>query len=311
MHGGDALERQIVVHHAEHALLHLTAVPGVYDDLLAAGDVEDDGRLGIEAELLVVFDLGLGCVVDNEVGLEVLKLFLCRTDEHVRYEVRLPCDLHDEADGHARVFIGTAESVDNVQLFAAQLVYRDLFNGLPCLLSGGVVIVFVFVAGPPYGVLAVFVDNDEFILGGAAGVNAGHDVHSVKLGEHALVKALKAGLHFVFKKLLVRGVADDLRSAGDTVSAQINTHFNNLAYKKFAAKYTEYPAYCYDVIIYLLILKVNNYINTKTQNDAGIHKKRQRKRRCRACHFIRYSYRSSASSATYTAPSDSSSPGSA
>ncbi len=165
MHGCYALERQVVVHHAEHALLHLAAVPGVYDDLLAACDVEDDSRLGVETQLLIVFNLGLGGVVDNEVGLEVLELLFGRTDEHVRYEVRLPCDLHDEADGHARVLIRAAESVDDVQLFAAQLVYRDLLNGFPCLLSGGVVIVFIFIARPPNGVLAVFIDNDEFVLG--------------------------------------------------------------------------------------------------------------------------------------------------
>src|SRR5699024_9957864 len=70
VHGGNALERQVVVHHAEHALLHLAAVPGVEDDLLAAGDVEDNGSLGVQAQLLVVFDLGLGGVVDHEVGLK-------------------------------------------------------------------------------------------------------------------------------------------------------------------------------------------------------------------------------------------------
>ena len=297
MHRGYALERQIVVHHAEHALFHLAAVPGVYDDLFTAGDVEDNGRLGVETQLLIVFDLRLGGVVDNEVGLEVPELLLGRADEHIRYEVRLPCDLHDEADGHAGVLVCAAEGIDDIQLLAAQLLDGDLLNGLPGLLSGGMVVVFIFVAGPPYGVLAVFVYNDELVLGGAAGVDAGHDVHGVKLGEHTLVKALKAGLHFVFKKLLVRGVADDLRSAGDTVSAQINTHFNNLAYKKFTAKYTGDLAYYYADIIYLPLLKVNHYINTKAQNDTLYKMPGSAQGAAGYCHFVRYLYRSSASSA--------------
>ena len=50
--------RQVVVHHGEHALLHLAAVPGVDDDLLAGGDVEGHAGLGVQTQLLVVLDLG-------------------------------------------------------------------------------------------------------------------------------------------------------------------------------------------------------------------------------------------------------------
>jgi hypothetical protein len=72
VHGGDALERQIVVHHGEHALLHLAAVPGIQDDLLAAGRMlKATAGLGVQAQLLVVLDLGLGGGVDDEVRLEV------------------------------------------------------------------------------------------------------------------------------------------------------------------------------------------------------------------------------------------------
>ena len=74
MHGSDALKWQIVVHHGEHTLLHLAAVPGVDDDLLLAGDVEQHSSLGVQAQLLVVLDLSLGSVVNNEIRLEVLQL---------------------------------------------------------------------------------------------------------------------------------------------------------------------------------------------------------------------------------------------
>ena len=125
VHGGNALQRQVVVHHGEHALLHLAAVPGVDDDLLTGGDVEGDAGLGVQAQLLVVLDLGLGGVVDDEVGLEVLQLLLGRADEHVLDEVCLPCDLHDEADGHAGVVVGAAEGVHDVQLLVGQLLDGD------------------------------------------------------------------------------------------------------------------------------------------------------------------------------------------
>jgi hypothetical protein len=58
VHGGDALERVVVVHHGEHTLLHFAAVPCVDDNLLAAGDVEHNGGFGVEAEFLVVLNLG-------------------------------------------------------------------------------------------------------------------------------------------------------------------------------------------------------------------------------------------------------------
>ncbi|CAN4027195.1 putative HTH-type transcriptional regulator ydfH, partial [Dysosmobacter welbionis] len=101
VHGGHTLQGQVVVHHGEHALLHLAAVPGVQDDLLPGGEVEDGGGLGIQAQLLIVLHLGLGGVVGDEVRLEVLQFLSSGLDEHILDEVGLPCHLHDEADGHA------------------------------------------------------------------------------------------------------------------------------------------------------------------------------------------------------------------
>ena len=47
VHGSDAFQRQVVVHHGEHTLLHLTAIPGVNDNLLTAGNVEHSSCLRI------------------------------------------------------------------------------------------------------------------------------------------------------------------------------------------------------------------------------------------------------------------------
>ena len=149
VHGSDALQRQEVVHHGEHALLHLAAVPGVDDDLLLAGDVEHNSSLRVQAQLLVVLDLGLGCVVNNEIRLEVCQLLSGGLDEHVGHEVCLPGHFHDETNGHAGVLVGTAEGIDHVQALVGQLLLCDLLDGIPGFLRSGVVVVLVCVAGPP------------------------------------------------------------------------------------------------------------------------------------------------------------------
>ena len=222
VHRGDALQGQIVVHHGEHALLHLAAVPGVEDDLLAAGDVEDDGGLGVETQLLVVLDLRLGRGVDDEVRLEALLLLGGGLDEHVADKVRLPGDLHDEADGHAGVLVRAAERIDHIELLAGEGLLRDRLDGGPGLLAGGVVVVLIFVARPPDGVLAVLVHDDELVLGGTAGVDAGHDVDGAKLADLALVKALQLGLHLFLEEQLIRGIVDDFSGVGNAVFGQID-----------------------------------------------------------------------------------------
>ena len=220
MHGGDALQGQVVVHHGEHALLHLAAVPGVEDDLLTGGDVEDGGGLGVQPQLLVVGELGLGSVVGDEIGLEVLQLLLGGGDEHVLDEVGLPCHLHDEADGHAGVRVGAAEHVHHVELLVGQLLDGQVLAGLPGLLGGGLVVVLELVRGPPDGVLGVLVHDDELILRGAAGVDAGHDVDCAQLSQLTLLKALQAGVHLRLEELLVGGVVDDFLDTGNAVLFQ-------------------------------------------------------------------------------------------
>ena len=221
VHGSDALQRQEVVHHGEHALLHLAAVPGVDDDLLLAGDVEQHSSLGVQAQLLVVLDLSLGSVVDNEIRLEVLPLLSGGLDEHIGDEMCLPGHFHDEADGHAGVLVGAAESIHDVQALVGELLLGDLLHSFPGFLRCGVVVVLVLVAGPPHGVLGVLVHDDELILGGAAGVDTGHDVDSAQLADLALLVAFQFGLGLLVEQLLVRGIVHDLGRAGDTILAQI------------------------------------------------------------------------------------------
>ena len=221
VHGSNALQGKVVVHHREHALLHLTAVPGVDDDLLAAGNIEGDNRLGIQTQLLVVQALGLGSGIDDKVGDEACKLFLSGADEHVGDEMGLPGNLHDEADGHARVFVGTAESIHNIELLVAQFVSGEIADNGPGLFGHGMVVVLVALGGPPDGVLRGVVHNDVLILGGTAGINAGHDVDGIKLRQDALVIAFKRGIHLVPEHLFITGIVNDFGGTGNAVFGEI------------------------------------------------------------------------------------------
>ena len=221
VHGGHALQRQEVVHHGEHTLLHLAAVPGVDDDLLLAGDVEGNAGLAVQAQLLVVLNLSLGGVVNNEVRLKISQLLSGGLDKHVGDKVCLPGHLHDEADSHAGVLVGAAEGIDNEQALVAQLLLGDVLHGRPGLLGHGVVVVLVLVAGPPNGVLGVLVHDDVLVLGRTAGVNAGHDIDSAQLGDLALLIAGQLGFGLLLEQHLIRGVMHDLGRAGNAILSQI------------------------------------------------------------------------------------------
>ncbi len=176
VHGSHALQRKEVVHHGEHALLHLSAIPCVQDHLLFGGDVEGDAGLAIEAKLLVVGDFGFGGVIDNEIGFEGLQFVFAWADEHILDEMGLPSDFHDEADRHAGVFVGPAIGVDDEEALVGKLLKGELVDLVPGLLAHRVVVVGVAWRVPPDGVLAVVVDDEVFVFGGAPGVDAGHDV---------------------------------------------------------------------------------------------------------------------------------------
>ena len=210
VHGCDALEWKEVVHHGEHTLLHLAAVPGVEDDLLFGGYVEEDCGLGAEAELLVVLNLGLGCVVYNEIWLLVHLGLVLRTDEHVGDEMCLPCDFHDETDLHAGVLVGSAESVDNVELLAGELLLGELLAGVPCLDGCLVVVVRIFLGGPPNRTWCTFlggvVVDDELVFRGAAGIDAGHNVEGSEFSLLSLVVSGQAWLGLLVEENLVRWV---------------------------------------------------------------------------------------------------------
>ena len=69
----------------------------------------------MQAKLLPVLHLCLRGIVNDEVRLLLEVSLALRADEHVGHEVSLPCHLYDEANLHACVLVGAAETVYNVQ----------------------------------------------------------------------------------------------------------------------------------------------------------------------------------------------------
>ena len=87
--------------------------------------------------------------------------------------------------------------------------------------DSGMVVVLVLVGGPPHGVLGVVVHDDELVFGGAAGVDAGHNVDGAQLADLALFVALQTGLGLLLEEHLVGRIVYDLGGAGDAILAQI------------------------------------------------------------------------------------------
>ena len=181
MHRSDALQRQVVVHHGEHTFFHLSAVPGVYDNLLAAGDVEHNSGLRIQTQLFIILNFCFGSVVNYEIRLEVFQFFLCRTNEHIGYKVSLPSNLNDETDCHTGICVRTTESIYNEQSLVGELFLCDLLNGFPCFLACRMVVVLVLVRCPPYSIFGILIHNDEFVFRRTACIDASHNIYCAQL----------------------------------------------------------------------------------------------------------------------------------
>ena len=76
----------------------------------------------------------------------------------------LPCNLYDETDSHAGIFVCAAECIDYEQSLVGELFLGDFLNSFPCLFASRMVVVFVLVGGPPNGVLGVLVHNNIFVF---------------------------------------------------------------------------------------------------------------------------------------------------
>ncbi len=134
----------------------------------------------------------------------------------------LPCNFHYETDLDAGVLVGAAESIHNIELIlVGELLGSDLLDFLPAVLRKRLVVVLVLRGGPPYGVLAGVIENEELVLGGTSGVNAGHYVDGTELGYLALVIAGQRRISLFHEQLIIRRVVNNFLNAGNTVLFQI------------------------------------------------------------------------------------------
>jgi len=126
VHGGHPAQWKEIVHHREHAFLHLTAVPGAADHLYFLGQIENGIDFGIETMFLPFLVGCLGAVHDDKVRLtEILQFLVGRAQEHVLDKVRLPGNLHNEPHLQPCIGIGAAEGIDNKQALAGELFGRQ------------------------------------------------------------------------------------------------------------------------------------------------------------------------------------------
>ena len=137
----------------------------------------------------------------------------------------LPGNFHDETHGNAGVLVGAAEGIDNIELFVGEFLYGKVFHLTPHFFAHGVVVVFILFGSPPYGILRVGIHDNVFVFGGTAGVDAGHDVDGIELGELAFVVAGEAGVHLHLKQFLEGGIVVYVLYAGDTKCFEVFSDF--------------------------------------------------------------------------------------
>ena len=220
VHGSDAAQRVQVVHDREDTLLHFTAVPSVQDNLFVGLQVEYSSCLRVQTQFLVVVNLSLGSVERYEIGFAVVgQFFFCRTDEHVLYEVCLPCYFHDETYFQTSSGVGAAECIHNEQTLAGELLNGFGLQVGPSCFGAGLVVVLVSVRSPPYSVLAGFVINEEFIFRRTAGVDTSHYVYCAQFCYLAFFVAFQTSFGLFFKQYFIRRVVENLLYVLNTVLA--------------------------------------------------------------------------------------------
>ena len=221
MHRSDTTQRVEVVHHREHTFLHFTTVPSVQDNLFLSSQVEYNCSFWVQTQFFVVFNFSLRSVVNNEIRFEVFQLFFRRTDEHVSYEVSLPCNFHDETNFQTSSFVSTAITVNNEQFLVWQFFCSQVFQYIPSFCSYRLVIVFIFFRSPPYSVFTCSVFYQEFIFRRTTSVDTSHYVYCTQFSFLTFFEAFQTSFCFFCEQNFVRRIVYDFYGSSDTVLSKI------------------------------------------------------------------------------------------
>ena len=79
------------------------------------------------------------------------------------------------------------------------------------------VIIFIFVGGPPEGVMGFGVIDDKFILRRTSRIDAGHDIDRSTFRQDALIVARQIRLHLFFKQDFIRWIVENFCRPRDAV----------------------------------------------------------------------------------------------
>ena len=204
VHGEDAFLGQNVVHDGEHALLDLTGVAGAADEHLMCFVVDDDGRLAVHAVNLGDA-LEAGGRKNGVVGNVAVKLLLGGADEKLVDEEILAGQLVYDAEALGVLRVRAGEAVEYEQLLILE-ISKDLgLDGVELRLLDGN----VYLAPCDLIVHGGGID-DELVVRAAAGVLAGLDNESARVGKRTLAAA-ESGLN----KLCGSEIAVSHAVAGD------------------------------------------------------------------------------------------------
>ena len=118
----------------------------------------------------------------------------------------LPCNLNDETNLHASIFVCTAETIYYKQALVWKLFLSYFLNSFPCFLTCTVVIIVVFLWVPPHCIMRCFIINDELILRRTAGIDTCLNVDSAKFCLLTYLKTFETFFCLFIKQHLIRRV---------------------------------------------------------------------------------------------------------
>ena len=222
VHGGDAPQRQQVVHDREHPFLHFAAVPGTAYQLDTLGQVEGHKVFGVQTLLFPLWVRAFRTVHHDEIRGEILQLFVGWTNKHVFHEMRLPGHFSDKTHGETGIGVSAAESVDNEQTLAGKLMGDEPFQVLPGFRGERFVVVLPFaLVSPPQRIAGGFVSDDILIFRRTTGKNTGIDGDSTKIRQHTTLVSFQCWIELFLIQRIVVGVVDDFLDVVNTISLEI------------------------------------------------------------------------------------------